>query len=180
MLGVLEQSNIVLSVLWLRESKQQDKSCFGSALSLGLKVLSCLVFIAHETIYCALQGLFWIPLHFLWKLTIHHYLWTMHWSPRHIPLSLITDVTSNDTTACFMAMQGERTDRSFCKTRLLDGLRKMILLDKQGLYFPMSVSMNGSKRPSRGSGCHNIFFLGEEEGRVGREGERFCASLYCR
>ena len=38
--GVLELSNIVFSVLWLRERKQQDNSCFGSMLSLGLKGLS--------------------------------------------------------------------------------------------------------------------------------------------
>lgn len=44
-LGILEQNNIVLPVLWLRKSKQQDKSCFGSALSLGLKVLSSVCYL---------------------------------------------------------------------------------------------------------------------------------------
>lgn len=70
-----------------------------------------------------------------------------------------------------MAMQGEGTDSGFFKTRLLGGLREMILLDKQGLYFLMSVTKNGSKSHSRGSGCRNIFFLGEEEGKDG-EGKR--------
>lgn len=74
-----------------------------------------------------------------------------------------------------MAMQGEGTDRGFCKTRLLGGLREMILLGKQELYFLMSVTKNGSKSHSRGSGCRNIFFLGKEEGKDGGgEGKVLC------
>lgn len=119
----------------------------------------CLLFIAHEEIYCALQMLFWISLHFIWKLTIHHCLWKMCWSSGHIPLSPITDVTNSNATACIMTMRGER--------RLPRCLREMMLLDKNGLYFLMSVTKNGSKIYSRGSGCHNIFFLGKEERRGG-------------
>lgn len=54
-LGVLELNNIVLSVLWLRERKQQDKSCLESALSLGLKVLSSvwyLLLIKQHIVHC--------------------------------------------------------------------------------------------------------------------------------
>lgn len=43
--GILEQNNIMLSVLWLRERKQQDKSYFGSALSLGLRVVSSICYL---------------------------------------------------------------------------------------------------------------------------------------
>lgn len=49
----------------------------------------------------------------------------------------------------------------------------MILLGKQELYFLMSVTKNGSKSHSRGSGCRNIFFLGKEEGKDGGGGKGF-------
>lgn len=63
--GVLELNNIVFSVLQLRERKQQDKSCLGSTLSLGLKSLSsCLVFVAQEAILCIVRVIS-IPLHIL-------------------------------------------------------------------------------------------------------------------
>lgn len=54
----------------------------------------------------------------------------------HPTLSQITDVTSSDATACIMAMQGERTDRGFCKTRLPGSLRKMTLLGQAGTLSP--------------------------------------------
>lgn len=94
----------------------------------------------------------------------------MHWHPRHTPiLSLITDVTS-DATACITAMQDQRIDGGF-KTRPPRGLREMILLGKRGVYLFMSITKDGSRDHSKGSGYHNIFFLGEagEEEREGKE-----------
>lgn len=56
--GVLELNNIVFSVLQLRERKQQDKSCLGSTLSLGLKSLSSVWYLLLRKQYCALYVLF--------------------------------------------------------------------------------------------------------------------------
>lgn len=83
-----------------------------------------------------------------------------------------------------MAMQGQRIDGGF-KTSLPRGLREMTLLGKRGFYLFMSITKDGSRNHSKGSGYHNIFFLGvggEEEGREKKKnkgkGKGFYAGLH--
>ena len=47
----------------------------------------------------------------------------------------------------------------------------MTLLGKRGVYLFMSITKDGSRDHSKGSGYHNTFFLGEG-GRGGRGGKR--------
>lgn len=135
----------------------------------------CLVFIAQEVILCVV-GVILNPSSFSLRIN-NPLLFVSKALKPWAPLSLITDITSSDATACIMALQDERIDGGF-KTRLPGGLREMTLSGKRGLYLLMSVTKDESKSHSRGSGCHNIFFLGEGEGRRGkrknkRERERF-------
>lgn len=101
----------------------------------------------------------------------------MHFSST---LTLTTDVTSSDTTTCNIAMQGETTDRGFCKARFPgdkvprwfkrdEAIRQARALSPCGCY------QGKIKEPSRGSRCYSILFLGEGgwEGKIKGKGKVF-------
>lgn len=85
-------------------------------------------------------------------------------------LSLTTNVTSSDATTCNISMQGETTDRGFCKARFPgdkvprwfkrdDTIRQARALSPCGCY------QGNIKEPSKGPRCYSVFFLGEGEAK---------------
>lgn len=110
-------NNIVLSVLWLIERKQQNKSCFRIALSLRLKVLSSAWYLLLMKQYIVLCKCYFESL-FIFFENYQSIIVCEQCTEAPGTHSPVADVTGSDATACIMVMQVERADNKFCKTKL--------------------------------------------------------------
>ena len=125
----------------------------------------CLVFVAQEAILCIVHVIL-NSSSFSLKINNPSLFVNNVLMSGHTPiLCLITDVTS-DTTACIMAMQGQRIDGGF-KTRLPRGLREMTLLGNT-LY---AYYQGWIKEPLKGIRISQ-HILSWGRGREGRGGKR--------
>lgn len=107
----------MLSVCLLIERKHQNESCFQIALSLRLKVLSSAWYLLLMKQYIVLCKCYFESL-FIFLENEQCIIVCEQCTKAPGTHSPVADVTGSDATACIMAMQAERVDNKFCKTKL--------------------------------------------------------------